>query len=94
MAAPVAKIYAAAPVVIGMGKLYAVICDPDWKACMICSAMIDQDRWAELAEHVTAQWVRQDQDRGVFLNLEERTRLKRTIELTHAAIRDALGRTA
>jgi hypothetical protein len=94
MTGPVAKIYAAAPVLIGIGKLHAFICDPDWKACSTCAAMIDQNHWPELAEHVTESWARQDRDRGVFLSFEERRLLKRAIEQMHALIREALGRTA
>jgi hypothetical protein len=86
--------YLAAPTVVALGRIVALIGDIEWEACATCSAMIDKSRWEDLARHVFESWSKELRANGLYLDFEEGERFRRAIRHAHAAIREAMGRTA
>jgi hypothetical protein len=84
----------AAPTLIAFDSVAALIGDLEWGACATCSEMIDQNRWEDLTQHVFESWSKELRAEGLYLDFEESERFKRAILHAHAAIREAMGRTA
>ncbi len=93
-ATPAVRTYLAAPALITLGKVTALICDPDWDACATCASLIDRGNWEGLAQHVLEAWANEFRAKGASLDFDARDRLKRTILEVHRVIREAMGRTA
>lgn len=93
-AALIAKTYLAAPQTVSLGPLTFLLTDIEWGACVTCSALIEERLWDDLTRHVLDVWLTRLREKGITPDYAQRDRLRDALARHHAAVREAIGRTA
>ncbi len=89
------KTYLAAPLsFLLIRNSVALISSTEWQACETCAALIDQGRWNDLTDRVAQILIQREQATGNQPDFPEQIALKQKVQNLHAAIREAMGRTA